>query len=168
MFDRRTFLNRFGMGLGGIALSEMLANAASPQDRGVLGGTHFAPRAKRIIYLFMSGGPSHLDLFDYKPLLNKRNGERLSGLGARRAATDWHVGESIVDSDGGISFQVHAASAGGRMVQRVAAAHGEHRGRHLRGALDVHGVDQSWAGRDVFPDGLADRRTSEHGGVAEL
>jgi hypothetical protein len=54
--DRRTFLNRFGLGLGGIALNEMLAKAASPADHGVLGGTHFAPKAKRIIYLFMSGG----------------------------------------------------------------------------------------------------------------
>ena len=51
--DRRSFLNRFVMGLGGIALSEMLAEASSPTDHGVLGGTHFAPKAKRIIYLFM-------------------------------------------------------------------------------------------------------------------
>ena len=74
--DRRTFLNQFGLGLGGIALNEMLAKASS-DDRGVLGGTHFQPKAKRIIYLFMSGGPSHLDLFDYKPVLNKRHGEQL-------------------------------------------------------------------------------------------
>jgi hypothetical protein len=77
MLNRRTLLNRFGMGLGGIALNELLAQGSEPADHGVLGGTHFAPKAKRIIYLFMSGGPSHLDLFDYKPLLNKRNGEQL-------------------------------------------------------------------------------------------
>jgi hypothetical protein len=78
-FNRREFLNRFGMGLGGIALSEMLAgnaNAAST-ERGFLGASHFAPKAKRIIYLFMSGGPSHLDLFDYKPELIKRHGEQI-------------------------------------------------------------------------------------------
>ena len=75
--NRRQFLNRFGMGLGGIALSEMLAKADSPADLGSLGGTHFAPKAKRIIYLFMSGGPSQLDLYDHKPLLNKLNGEQL-------------------------------------------------------------------------------------------
>ncbi len=75
--SRRTLLNRFGMGLGGLALNEMLAKDAVPQDRGVLGGTHWQPKAKRIIYLFMSGGPSHLDLYDYKPLLNKRHGEQL-------------------------------------------------------------------------------------------
>ena len=74
---RRAFLGSTGLGLGGIALSEMLGNAAPAVDQGILGGTHFAPKAKRVIYLFMSGGPSHLDLFDYKPLLNKRHGEQL-------------------------------------------------------------------------------------------
>ena len=46
-------------------------------DHGILGQPHFPPKAKRIIFLFMSGGPSQLDLFDYKPLFNKRNGEQL-------------------------------------------------------------------------------------------
>jgi hypothetical protein len=80
-FNRRTFLNRMGMGLGGIALAEMLNSqvsaAADVVDRGVLGKPHFPPKAKRVIYLFMSGGPSQVDLFDYKPLLNQRHGEQL-------------------------------------------------------------------------------------------
>lgn len=78
--NRRAFLNRSAMGLGGMALAEMLgarAGAAPAVDHGVLGGPHFPPKAKRIIYLFMSGGPSQLDLFDYKPLLNQRQGEQL-------------------------------------------------------------------------------------------
>jgi hypothetical protein len=77
--SRRQFLSQFGMGLGGFALAEMLAGetAGSSVDHGVLGQPHFPAKAKRIIYLFMSGGPSQLDLFDYKPLLNKRNGEQL-------------------------------------------------------------------------------------------
>src|SRR3954469_25384749 len=78
--DRRQFLNRFGMGMGGVALAEMLATdqvRAAPVDHGILGASHFAPKAKRIIYLFMSGGPSQLDLFDHKPLLNKMTGEDL-------------------------------------------------------------------------------------------
>ena len=63
--NRRTLLNRFGLGLGGMALNEMLAResaGAAPVevDRGVLGATHHFAKAKRIIYLFMSGGPSHL------------------------------------------------------------------------------------------------------------
>ncbi|TLD70837.1 DUF1501 domain-containing protein [Phragmitibacter flavus] len=81
--SRRTLLNRFGMGLGGMALSEMLASGA---EKGVMGGNHVAPKAKRIIYLFMSGGPSQVDLLDYKPLLNQRHGEQLpdSVRGAQR------------------------------------------------------------------------------------
>ncbi|MGN6543553.1 MAG: DUF1501 domain-containing protein [Aureliella sp.] len=83
--SRRSFLTQTGLGLGGVALADMLARdcgaaeTAEPAhlDRGVLGKPHFTPRAKRVIYLFMSGGPSQLDLFDYKPLLNERNGEQL-------------------------------------------------------------------------------------------
>ena len=82
-FNRRVFLNRFGLGLGGIALADLLGSTtvagSSVADHGVLGEPHFPAKAKRIIYLFMSGGPSQLDLFDYKPLLNKRHGEQLPG-----------------------------------------------------------------------------------------
>lgn len=82
--SRRGFLNRLGMGLGGVALAELLnparTLAAPGMDKvvaGVLGQPHFPPSAKRIIYLFMSGGPSQLETFDYKPLLNQRNGDNL-------------------------------------------------------------------------------------------
>ena len=70
---RRDFLTASGIGLGSIALADMLtldAGAADSTDHGVLGEPHFAPKAKRIIYLFMSGAPSQLDLLDYKPLLH--------------------------------------------------------------------------------------------------
>lgn len=80
MHSRREFLTQTGFGLGGIALADLLsrdmATAAAP-DRGVLGQPHFPARARRIIYLFMSGAPSQLDLLDYKPLLNQRHGEQL-------------------------------------------------------------------------------------------
>jgi uncharacterized protein (DUF1501 family) len=78
--NRRKFLSHFGMGLGAVALADMLpaeARAAQAPDRGVLGRPHFAPKAKRVIYLFMSGGPSQIDLLDHKPLLNQRHGEEL-------------------------------------------------------------------------------------------
>jgi len=54
-----------------------LTAAAPRMGGGVLGGPHFAPKVKRVIYLFQSGAPSQLDLFDYKPLLNKMNGQEL-------------------------------------------------------------------------------------------
>jgi len=81
--SRRTFLNRFGMGLGGMALANLLNPArmfaaTSGADRGILDGKlHFPAKAKRVIYLFMAGGPSQLETFDYKPLLNQRQGEQL-------------------------------------------------------------------------------------------
>ncbi len=78
--SRRRFLNRFGMGLGGIALADLLSGqttakaAASP---GILPVTHHTAKAKRVIYLFQSGGPSQLETFDYKPLLNEKQGQQL-------------------------------------------------------------------------------------------
>ncbi len=73
---RRVFLSQMGLGLGSLALGQ-LGRAASPAEHGSLGAPHFAPKARRVIYLFQSGGPSQMDLFDYKPALNERNGEDL-------------------------------------------------------------------------------------------
>jgi len=76
---RRRFLQRCGTGMGALALGSLLNEklfAATPGEP-VLGKPHFAPKAKSIIYLFQSGGPSHLDLFDPKPELTKRNGQQV-------------------------------------------------------------------------------------------
>src|SRR3989440_8280644 len=65
------------MALGSL-LPDRLAALEQPQASGGLSGfPNFTPKAKRIIYLFQSGAPSQMDLFDYKPLLNKLNGEQL-------------------------------------------------------------------------------------------
>ncbi|MGB7347388.1 MAG: DUF1501 domain-containing protein [Pirellulaceae bacterium] len=93
---RRQLLLRSRGCLGAAALSILLgknslANVNSPQQNGGLPSLpHFAPTAKRVIYLFMAGGPSHIDMFDYKPSLPKihgtelpesiRNGQRLTGM----------------------------------------------------------------------------------------
>jgi hypothetical protein len=94
-FNRRRFLKGLGFGIGGIALGSLLIPdlfSKSEEESTVIGLPHFAPKAKRIIYLFQNGAPSQLDLFDYKPLLNKmqgedlpasiRNGQRLTGMTA--------------------------------------------------------------------------------------
>ena len=96
--NRRHFLQKLGLGIGGLALGNLLdpfgnssdSSAASLLQSGPVPLPHFAPKAKRVIYLFQSGGPSQLDLFDYKPLLNKmrgqdlpdsiRKGQRLTGM----------------------------------------------------------------------------------------
>jgi uncharacterized protein (DUF1501 family) len=76
---RRHFLSRCAVGLGGIALASMLnqARGAGAAPAGPLAPkpTHFPARAKNIIYLFMAGGPSQLELFDYKPKLAELNGQ---------------------------------------------------------------------------------------------
>ncbi len=74
--SRRRFLNRFGQGLGGIALANLL-NATPASGNEISKATHFPPRAKRVIFLFQSGGPSQMDLFDYKPTLNEQHGQEL-------------------------------------------------------------------------------------------
>ncbi|WP_298521046.1 DUF1501 domain-containing protein [uncultured Kordia sp.] len=92
---RRQFLKKLGLGIGGIAAASMLdpfsaiVEAADSPLKG-MNLPHFAPKAKRVIYLFQSGGPSQLELFDYKPLLDKlrgqdlpdsvRKGQRLTGM----------------------------------------------------------------------------------------
>jgi hypothetical protein len=88
-FSRREFLWRFGGGLGGIALAHLLGQhgliAAAPGSRGVLQeGPHHRPRAKRVIQLFMNGGASQMDLFDYKPELVRRRGETFDPGGGQR------------------------------------------------------------------------------------
>ena len=83
------------MGLGSVALGSLLIPdlfGKSAEEAVITGLPHFAPKAKRIIYLFQNGAPSQLDLFDYKPLLQKmqgqdlpasiRQGQRLTGMTA--------------------------------------------------------------------------------------
>jgi len=78
---RRTFLKDSAMGLGSVALAALLQtesqadNSALPGTGGVIRKLHVPPRAKQIIFLFMAGGPSHVDLFDPKPLLNEMDGK---------------------------------------------------------------------------------------------
>ncbi len=74
---RRTFLSRTGVGLGSIALSSLLARDLAAKDSlpGLPGFPHHAAKAKRVIFLYMSGGPSHLETFDYKPQLDKLDGQ---------------------------------------------------------------------------------------------
>ena len=89
---RRHWLSFSSMGIGGAALSSLLARDAQARTGGLPGIPHFAPKAKRVIYLFQHGAPSQLDLFDYKPALAElrgselpdsvRKGQRLTGMTA--------------------------------------------------------------------------------------
>src|SRR3954470_12794165 len=78
--DRRSFLWHSGGGLGGIALAWLLGregqlDGAAPFVKDLNGGLQHKAKARRVVQLFMSGAASQCDLFDYKPLLEKKHGE---------------------------------------------------------------------------------------------
>src|SRR5690606_6402623 len=93
--NRRHFLSRVSLGLGSVALGsllvpELFGESGETDVQSIAGMPHFAPKAKRIIYLFQNGAPSQLESFDYNPLLTKlhgselpdsvRKGQRLTGM----------------------------------------------------------------------------------------
>jgi hypothetical protein len=93
MLHRRAFISHSSTAVGAAALSGLMDPTLYGSASGALGslnGTHFAPKAKRLIYLFLAGGPSHIDTFDYKPQMRKlhgielpdsiRNGQRITGM----------------------------------------------------------------------------------------
>lgn len=122
--DRRHFLTKTSLGLGAMALGSLIGcgpqkgmEGAMPIDpeagEGLLSALpHYLPKAKRVVYLFMSGGPSQMDLFDYKPTLQNlhgqdlpdsvRQGQRLTGMSAGQSAIP--VAASV------FNFQQHGQS----------------------------------------------------------
>ncbi len=73
--SRRTFLGRTAAGMGSVALASLLDRGLLADQSGVLRSLHHRPRAKRVIFLVMAGGASHLETFDYKPRLGELNGK---------------------------------------------------------------------------------------------
>ncbi|MBI1358259.1 MAG: DUF1501 domain-containing protein [Acidobacteria bacterium] len=102
LWTRRRFFGRSATGLGVAALAQLLGRDLGA-SQGTLGAPHFPAKAKRVIYLFQSGAPSQIDLFDHKPGLAKlratdlpdsiRNGQRLTGMTATQ--TSFPVAPSI-------------------------------------------------------------------------
>ncbi len=98
--NRRKFLSKLSLGVGSLALGSLLIpdlfNGKPDEDALMAALPHFAPKAKRVIYLFQNGAPSQLESFDYKPLLNKemgnelpesiRMGQRLTGMTSGQAS----------------------------------------------------------------------------------
>ncbi|HTD86164.1 MAG TPA: DUF1501 domain-containing protein, partial [Candidatus Binatia bacterium] len=75
MVTRRWFFRQCGVGLGSIALASMLRGNAPAANPLTVRQPHYDPQAKRVIFLFMGGAPSQLDMFDYKPMLARYNGK---------------------------------------------------------------------------------------------
>lgn len=99
LLNRRQMISLGARGFGALGLAsilspEILQGSMNPSEKldrfGLLENPHFKPKAKRVIYIFFSGGPSHIDMYDYKPAMRKlhgielpdsiRNGQRLTGM----------------------------------------------------------------------------------------
>ncbi len=86
---RRQWLLEVGAGFGGIALTHLMAREKAlggPLQPSLQNGLHHVPKARRVVQLFMNGGVSHVDTFDYKPALAQRHGEKVD-FGIKSAAT---------------------------------------------------------------------------------
>ena len=89
--QRRHFLGNAGLGFGSLALGSILRSDGFGAESlgGLDGNPHFAPKAKRVIYLLQNGAPSHVDLFDHKPMLRKMHGRQIPDeiAGGKRFST---------------------------------------------------------------------------------
>src|SRR5918993_1328639 len=109
MSTRRDFLYTAGGGLGGLALQWLLAHGSdTPRDPLAAKKPHFEPKAKRVIFLFMVGGPSQMDLFDPKPALEKWHGKPLPESTGRPKSQFTSGAETILASTR--KFQRHGQS----------------------------------------------------------
>ena len=114
---RRRFLLQSAGGLGAAALASLLESKSAAAGSAV--GFHFAPRAKRVIYLFMSGGPSQMDLWDHKPVLRDMNNEEMpkSVIGSQRLTTMTRSQESFPVA--GSPFRFSPAGSNGLEVSEL-------------------------------------------------
>lgn len=137
---RRQFLQSAGCGFGWLAFSAMAAasdqRASEPRgvDRPRALLPHFVPRAKRVIFLFMQGGPSHVDSFDYKPRLEQDDGKQMPFDDARVLANSGKRGSSHRVMKSPWKFTRHGQS--GRWVSDLFP----HQARHVDDLCFLHGV----------------------------
>ena len=171
--SRRTFLGRGAAGLGVVALNSLLgprlfadAQAPAVQSRGVVNPLHFPPKAKRVIFLYQAGGPSHLETFDYKPKLAEMHGQADAGV--------VHQGPADRAAAGPAADLLRAAARLQEVRQvrpgdlRAVPAHRQRRRRHLHHPLDVDRADQSRSGAHVHEHRLDHHGPAEHGLVAAV
>ena len=139
-----------------------------PASGGVLKAFHVAPKAKRVIYLFMSGGPSQLDLFDYKPLLNQMNGQDLpESVRMGQRLTGMSANQATLPMAGSIfKFARHGQS--GAWVSELLPHTARSGRRALPDQVALYRGDQPRPGDHVLPDRLDDRRPAVDGVVAQL
>ena len=153
---RRYFFEECGVGVGKIALGMLLgeglrtnafAASAEPDNPLAPKKPHFAPRAKRVIHLFMAGAPSQLDLFDYKPELARHEGKPLPPsviMGQRYA---------FIRPDAAVlgpRFKFAKHGQCGASLSEMLPHLAERGRRHLHRQVDAHGPVQSCTGPDFL------------------
>ena len=124
---RRHFFSRSASGLGGIALGSLLSRAGlaatpTPQapPQALLDSLpHIAPKARRIIWLFMSGGPAQIDLWDHKPLLREKNGQNLPDEIRRGQRLTGMSGNQSALPLAGSHYDFHPAGSNGTPVSSL-------------------------------------------------
>ncbi|MDG2390723.1 MAG: DUF1501 domain-containing protein [Planctomycetaceae bacterium] len=135
--NRRYFFGKSATGIGVAALASLLAKEASGQqkslatsngpgyDPGLTGPTHFPPKVKRVIYLCQSGAPSHIDTFDYKPSLEKLDGQELpASVRMGQRLTGMTAGQkSFAVAKSFMPFQQHGQS--GQWISDMMPHHGK-------------------------------------------
>jgi hypothetical protein len=111
-WHRRAFLGQASHGLGALALASLLrpARADAAPPRGVLGTLPFTPKARRVIWLTMAGGPSHLETFDYKPKLAAMDGKPMPESLTRGQQLAQLQGQALVCLGPQFRFAAHGSS----------------------------------------------------------
>ncbi len=113
--NRRTFLSRTSLGLGAVALGSLMSSEAAPSTGPM--GPHFHGKAKRVIFLCMAGGPSHLETFDFKPKLKEMDGKPMP--------VSYTKGQPIAQLQGqrlrclGPQFEFHRHGKSGQQISDI-------------------------------------------------
>ena len=174
LLARRTFLGRTVGGLGSLALASLLeprlfAGEADgrlkvPHYQGVVHPRHFTPKVKRIIWLYMAGGPSHLETLDHKPKLAAMNGKPMPESFTKGQPIAQLQGAKL-DCFGSAAplSEMRSIGAGDR---HDFSAPGLDRRRDLHHPLAAHRGDQSRSGPHVHEHRHDDLRPAEHGFLA--
>ena len=171
--SRRAFLGRGAAGLGVVALNSLLgprvfagAQASAVQSRGIVNPLDFAPKAKRVIFLYQAGGPSHLETFDYKPKLAEMTGKPMPESFTQRTADRATPGTAADLLRTDARLQAVRQVGAGRL--RVVSSHRQHHRRDVHRAIDVDRADQSRPGPHVHEQRIDHHGPSEHGIVGAV
>ncbi len=169
LLGRRQFLRNAGMGAGSLALASLLhaegllaAEPVAAVDPLAPKKPHFAPKAKSVIWLFMTGSPSQVDTFDYKPELQKRDGQTLAGADPKTGF--FTTSGKCLKSP--FEWKQHGQS--GTWVSRRVPAPAEARRRHGVRPLVLHAGEQPRAGAIELVCGRHAAGAAEHGVVGDV